>query len=88
MSPPRPPLPLALPPLSPPPPPTPFPSPLFTPARVVPSFLPLVSRQNDASFFFGAKKNKVNDGTVEKLFLEDGTGYTDISSGDSVLAAC
>eukprot|EP00904_Undaria_pinnatifida_P004588 jgi/Undpi1/1412/HiC_scaffold_11.g04803.m1 len=30
----------------------------------------------------------VNDGTVEKLFLEDGTGYTDISSGDSVLAAC
>ncbi|CAM9702622.1 unnamed protein product [Ascophyllum nodosum] len=29
----------------------------------------------------------VNDGTIEKLFLEEGTGYTDKSSGDSVLAA-
>ncbi|CBN78919.1 Peroxyredoxin [Ectocarpus siliculosus] len=29
----------------------------------------------------------VNDGTIEKLFLEDGTGYTDVSSGDTVLAA-
>lgn len=30
---------------------------------------------------------QVNDGTIEKLFLEDGTGYTDVSSGDTVLAA-
>ncbi|CAM9709510.1 unnamed protein product [Sphacelaria rigidula] len=41
--------------------------------------------------FGGSRLNRlamiVNDGTVEKLFLEEGTGYSDKSSGDNVLSA-
>lgn len=53
-----------------------------------PATTPIVNHKSSRVFLpFTRPLAQVNDGTVEKLFLEDGTGYTDVSSGDTVLAA-